>query len=408
MSKQYKPFIEVLNFKNNIIDDDFDVISSQYENQPSFNLGYHYYTKQVREKMNSTDLKKRNFYLIVNEFENQVPEYDDSLDSLVSKKLKFSKGEEIISRDFYKLWELITYFDLISDKSIKTVSVSENGGFLQCISYFRNTFFKSNSDTYSYLSSNNKVSSNTIKNIKDTTFNKINGGPIEILDDESELANVDNIEKFIKSNKISSNIDLITANGTVQFNENSNTEHQMYKLMLGHIILAISITKNGGDFILRTDDFFTDVTLKLINILGNCYKKIYVTKPLFSRNFLNEKYIVCKNFNLQDSKKDKLIKKLKNLLNEINRIDYYVHDIIQEYKINDDDKNVIAKININLVGDEHLNINKIIDYKNKKNYFGEQYHKFRNNQIDANKWWNDTFLKNKLSDLNNVKNVLVK
>ena len=357
--------------------------------------------------MNSSDLKKRNFYLIVNEFENKVPEYSDSLDFLVIKKLKFAKGEEIISRDFYKLWEMITYFDLISNKSIKTVSVSENGGFLQCISYFRDTFFKDSSDTYYYQSSNNNDSSNSIKNIKDTKFKKINEGPLEMLDDESELANVDNIEKFIKSNKISSNIDLITANGTVQFKENSNTEHQMYKLMLGHIILAVSITNNGGDFILRTDDFFTDVTLKLINILGNCYKKIYVTKPLFSRKFLNEKYILCKNFNLQDSKKDKLIKKLKNLLNEINKIDYYVYDIIQEYKINDDDRNAIAKININLVGDEHLNINKIIDYKNKKNYFGEQYHKFRNNQIDANKWWNDTFLKNKLSEFNNVRNILV-
>ena len=407
MSKVYKPFIKDLNFKSNIIDANFDVISSQYESQPLFNLGYHYYTKQVREKMNSADLKKRNFYLIVNEFENKVPEYDTTLDFLVSKQLKFTKGEEVISRDFYKLWEMIVYFDLISEKSIKSVSVSENGGFLQCISYFRNTFFKSNSDTYSYLSSNNKVPSNSIKNIKDTKFNKINEGPLEMLDNESELANVHNIEKFIKSNKISSNIDLITANGTVQFKENSNTEHQMYKLMLGHIILAVSITKNGGDFILRTDDFFTDVTLKLINILGNCYKKIYVTKPLFSRSFLNEKYIVCKNFNLEDSKKEKLIKKLKNLLNEINKIDGYLYNIIQEHNINEDDKNVIAEININLVGNEHLNINKIIDYKNKKNYFGEQYHKFRNNQIDANKWWDDTFLKSKISEFNNVRDILV-
>merc|ERR1711998_585117 len=102
----YKPFIKDLNFKSNIIDANFDVISSQYENQPLFNLGYHYYTKQVREKMNSADLKKRNFYLIVNEFENKIPEYDDTLDFLVSKQLKFTKGEEVISRDFYKLWEM--------------------------------------------------------------------------------------------------------------------------------------------------------------------------------------------------------------------------------------------------------------------------------------------------------------
>ena len=42
---------------------------------------------------------------------------------------------------------------------------------------------------------------------------------------------------------------------------------------------------------------------------------------------------------------------------------------------------------------EHLNINKIIEYKNGKNYFGEQYHKFRDHQIEANKWWESNFIK---------------
>ena len=159
-------------------------------------------------------------------------------------------------------------------------------------------------------------------------FNKLDNGPLEFLDNESELAIVDNIDKFIKNNKLTSNIDLVTANGTVKIDENSNIETKMYKLLLGQIILALSITKKGGDFVLRTSDFFTEVTLKLLNILGNCYKKIYVTKPLFCRSFINEKYIVCKTFNLQDSKKDKLIKKLKNLLNEMNSSDSYVQNII--------------------------------------------------------------------------------
>ena len=55
MSK-YIPYIKKLTFSNNIIDNDFDIIGSGYENQPLFNLGYHYYTKQVREKMNDDEL----------------------------------------------------------------------------------------------------------------------------------------------------------------------------------------------------------------------------------------------------------------------------------------------------------------------------------------------------------------
>lgn len=49
MSKHI-PFIKKLTFNNKIIDNDFDVIESGYENQPIFRLGYHYYTAQVERK----------------------------------------------------------------------------------------------------------------------------------------------------------------------------------------------------------------------------------------------------------------------------------------------------------------------------------------------------------------------
>ena len=61
MSK-YIPYIKKLTFSNNIIDNNFDVIDSGYENQPLFSLGYHYYTNQVREKMNDDELQKRKFF----------------------------------------------------------------------------------------------------------------------------------------------------------------------------------------------------------------------------------------------------------------------------------------------------------------------------------------------------------
>ena len=51
---------------------------------------------------------------------------------------------------------------------------------------------------------------------------------------------------------------------------------------------------------------------------------------------------------------------------------------------------------------EHLNINKIIEYKKGKNYFGEQYHKFKEIQIDANKWWENTFIKDKAKKISDI------
>ena len=60
----YTPFIKKLNFSKSIINEEFNLISSSFENQPLFSLGYHYYLNQVREKMESDDLQKRNFYRV--------------------------------------------------------------------------------------------------------------------------------------------------------------------------------------------------------------------------------------------------------------------------------------------------------------------------------------------------------
>ena len=46
-----------------------------------------------------------------------------------------------------------------------------------------------------------------------------------------------------------------------------------------------------------------------------------------------------------------------------------------------------------LLKESNLNINKLIEYLNNKNYFGEQYHNYKNLQIDANKWWFEKFIK---------------
>ena len=57
---EYKPFVQKLKF-NKIINEKFDTIKSYYHNEPLFSLGYHYYLKQVRQKLNSDDLLKEFF-----------------------------------------------------------------------------------------------------------------------------------------------------------------------------------------------------------------------------------------------------------------------------------------------------------------------------------------------------------
>lgn len=383
--EELKPFIKKLSF-NKIIDNKFDLVKSKYYNEPLFSLGYHYYLKQVRQKLNSDDLINRNFYLVLSNFEINVPEYEDDLEKLLKKKLKL---ENFYSRDFFKVWEILSYFDILNDGSMKTLCLSENGGFISGINYFREYYFSSKSDKLSYEFKGRKEEFK----LKDTKFNKLDKNkPLEIFETSNSLLTVTDINKFIKDNKIL-NIDLITCNGS------DKDEIYLYKYLLSNILLVLKVQSKNGNFILRLNDIYTNFTLKMINILHDCYKEVYICKPLFSRDYTNEKYLICKNLNMSDKDKNNLISKLEKILNDFNKSNLVITDLISDKVYEIEEIKSIVSINNNLSNNEHNNINKIIDYRNKKNYFGEEYNKFRNNQIKNTDWWFNTFIKKNYKEL---------
>lgn len=380
-----KPFIQKLSF-NKIIDNKFDLVKSKYYNEPLFSLGYHYYLKQVRQKLNSDDLINRNFYLVLSNFEINIPEYEDDLEKLLKKKLKL---ENFYSRDFFKVWEILSYFDILSDGGMKTLCLSENGGFISGINYFREYYFSSKSDKLSYEFKGKKEEFK----LKDTKFNKLDKNkPLESFETSNSLLTVTDINKFIKDNKIL-NIDLITCNGS------DKDEIYLYKYLLSNILLVLKVQSKNGNFILRLNDIYTNFTLKMINILHDCYKEVYICKPLFSRDYTNEKYLICKNLNMSDKDKNNLISKLEKILNDFNKSNLVITDLISDKVYEIEEIKSIVSINNNLSNNEHNNINKIIDYRNKKNYFGEEYNKFRNNQIKNTDWWFNTFIKKNYKEL---------
>ena len=380
-----KPFIQKLSF-NKIIDNKFDLVKSKYYNEPLFSLGYHYYLKQVRQKLNSDDLINRNFYLVLSNFEINVPEYEDDLEKLLKKKLKL---ENFYSRDFFKVWEILSYFDILSDGGMKTLCLSENGGFISGINYFREYYFSNKSDKLSYEFKGKKEEFK----LKDTKFNKLDKNkPLESFETSNSLLTVTDINKFIKDNKIL-NIDLITCNGS------DKDEIYLYKYLLSNILLVLKVQSKNGNFILRLNDIYTNFTLKMINILHDCYKEVYICKPLFSRDYTNEKYLICKNLNMSDKDKNNLISKLEKILNDFNKSNLVITDLISDKVYKMEEIKSIVSINNNLSNNEHNNINKIIDYRNKKNYFGEEYNKFRNNQIKNTDWWFNTFIKKNYKEL---------
>lgn len=84
--------------------------SSQVNAQPLFKYGFHHYINQTKDKLNllnNDDLKGKNFYNIIEVFNDDVPNYDESIQK-VSKK--YIGGE--YSKEKLELWEILCIFGL--------------------------------------------------------------------------------------------------------------------------------------------------------------------------------------------------------------------------------------------------------------------------------------------------------
>ena len=182
--------------------------------------------------------------------------------------------------------------------------------------------------------------------------------------------------------------DLVTADGGFEWNDENYQEQEAYALILGEIIAALNVQKEGGNFVLKLFETFTNVTLKMIHLLTYCYKECYIYKPYFSRLSNSEKYIICKGFKLKSA--SSTIKNLENILEQMNT-ENYLNDIFTDFELPKEFISVFQIINRDIANNQQILINKIVKYIKGNNYFGELYHEYRKKQIEATEFWVKTF-----------------
>ena len=325
--------------KNNNLDNftktDNLVINSPFENHPLFTLGYHYFIGRTRDAMNIVDKleTKNEFYYVVNPFEPSVANYDDSINNLVKIYLK----QEVETRDFYKFWEMCFLFDVVDGDNLD-IMVMKDYGELQAIKLYRQKFLEKQSKK----------------------------------------------DKYHKEYKKGISADLIIVNDI------SNKENVFVETLLQNLVTVLNSQNKKGNLILKLGDTYTTPTIKIIYLLTSLYKECYLYKPFFSRPSDNEKYIICKNFDGTDTKKiigniETIIKSIKtNYITDI-FIDIN-HEMLQELY------DTMKVINVKLVNQQQIIINDIVKYIKDNNYYGDKYHEYRNQQIEASQWWVTNFL----------------
>jgi hypothetical protein len=344
---------------------------------PKCSYGFHHYIHSLRKDIEILKQfeNKKKVYLVMNEFEIDIDNYDKTINHETHEFLGI-KGDipKIISLDFYKLWEIYFMFD-VSDitKDSKNLIMTDDGSIMQSLLHFRQTYSKEyKNDVYHFLNINQDVN-------------------IQINDIDKKF-----LGYYEKSKKISSIInpkdkyDLIIGGGNILLNENTFVYEQDYfKLLLIQIINAIKNQKKNGNFIVKIYETYTNVMSKIFALLISSYEKVFIVKPHTSKPNTSERFIICQNFNITDKEVSKLEKILKTLnLNPKLKIT----DIFTSYVIEKDLHMRIIELNTILSNQYFIATGKIVNFVNSQNYYGDVYQKHRDEQINATKYWTDTFL----------------
>ena len=289
-------------------------------------------------------------------YESEIDDLRNKIDSInisIWKKVRwfinpydFLVKDPIINRAFYKFWEIINYFDFINPKTKRIASLAEApGGFIQGFQVYFNNFSSSQTennnekpddDGWTTIVKNKK---NTVPSIYTTSLNKKNemykeynlpsynktilSKNVKITygaDNTGDISKMDNYEYFKKFTDYYK-FDIITADGGFDEGNDFNHKEQLhYILFLTEIFYAVSFQNKGGNFLLKTFDLFTKTSLDLMWLLTNVYENVYICKPNTSRPTNSERYIVCKNFNLDDKKRHLIIDFIKKALIDLNDI----------------------------------------------------------------------------------------
>lgn len=247
-----------------------------------------------------------------------------------------------LSRSFFKLIEIVNLLSLYSESSIHTESINSfhlaegPGGFIEAIEWLRNNSY----DKYYGMT---LISHDTnVPGWKKSShfLSKHSNVFIETgLTQNGDLSDKENLLYCLK--KYRNTINFVTGDGGFDFSIDFNKQETMsIKLLYYQIAFALAIQKKGGNFILKVFDIFTQASIDLLYILSLSYERIYIVKPYSSRYANSEKYIVCKNFKIDDS-------------TEI------VRNLAEKYDIINQSKRVIRFLNIDI---PYIFLNKLEEY----------------------------------------------
>lgn len=226
-----------------------------------------------------------------------------------------------ISRSFFKMFELcnmLSIFEELPKEKCKSFHFAEGpGGFIEAIAYHRNN----KNDRYlgMTLIDANKTTVPGWKKSQNFLLENPNVSIWSGFTKDGDLLKPVNLKQCLLQH--SQTCDIVTGDGGFDFAIDYNHQEQLsLQLTFAQCAYAFACQKQGGHFIVKMFDTYTRSSIDILYILACVYQNIYICKPRSSRSANSEKYIICKNFKLSDSKQ--LVNAMFNVLNKFSEGKY--------------------------------------------------------------------------------------
>lgn len=369
-----------------IENDEFKLSNSKFR----ININFNKILNNQKEKISNDIMKWDKIKKITNPYEYVTTPFEISSINFKKEIVKLSKKNPL-SRAYYKMIEIIYFFDLFYDygiEGINTFHLAEGpGGFIEAFVDIRDN----KSDKYYGMSLENNSDKNFKNNIpgwkKASNFLKKNENVSINPFKNGDLFDKDNLDIIMdKKNNFFHNFDIITGDGGFDFSVDFNKqEESALKLIYTQMVYGMCLQKNGGILVLKVFDLFTRGSIELIYLLSLYYEEVNIFKPKTSRYANSEKYIICLNFNAEkfDKNSEKIIELYKKMMmDEENKYNSFL-DIELNYEFM---KN-IKRSNVKFISQQIKTINDTFELIQNK-YFKNKISQMKtNNIIECKKWF---------------------
>ena len=341
---------------------------------PKFSLGFQHYVhakKEALDTLSQFDGKKK-VYNVINKFNKQIDDYDTDIDK-ISKSFF---GLEISNDNFFGAWETLHMFNLIpTGNKFKSCHMMENGSMLQAIICFRDKYAGSDAKGDSY-----------------NVYNKLND------DDHHEAIDKKLLSHYSKekTNRISvetkqpKKMNLVTLNLGSNWKFRNMKEQDSLLLFLKQLLASVEMLDNDGNLLCEIFETFTLSTNKILCALTEIFKQVSIVKPLSTNPAIDNKYLVCMGYNQKGTKFNEFLEAVIKVLEHNPK--KFVVNFFPKYEFSKEFISVIRKANTDISNRQFMDVNKILEFIKKENYYGDIYQRYRSEQIKASNMWIEKFL----------------